>query len=894
MEGDAGTKVEPVPQSEHWLVVKEWWISVVTRLAKFMIKIPGALATTEDDQVEQVLAEVEIEAIAQRKSPAALLPLLEIILSCSVQCKYKENCIMQIMQLKAEQQKAMMASIQRTMALYHPKKITKPSAPSASGNPTSSDPVSHDITYKELYVKAKHAKDQLQAEKTNLTEQNAQLLTLVSQLETQVNILSAESKQQKSTIEELQHKQETQLDLSSPLRFNVSSKVVAQENDTLRASIAAHEKTINTLQQQLSSLSVYVTKSKELEDEVEMLREKSMAASQLERVSRQLEAKGKELAGALAKSKQLEEQLEAAQKRAGEQETIAKQVPQLKKRVEGYKEEIATLHTKLMEASRNQGSKSEETEALKTQLQNYVDQAEQYKAVVAALEHDKAELNEALRLRPVALPAPQAATKPYPSSQKSTLGSEMRSLGSMLPASKGRQDEQVAQLTKELAAARDASDSLKLDLEDQLDSVSRIKESIQAEYMKTSDSLRSADEALVVLRTEFAQLYQERNNIQAELESERAKRAEVEAKIAEVSNALAHKETELARLQESSTAFETSAKEQKQRLESQIGELNGALARLSEQQTQNVSKIAELNSTLATREREHQALATSSSEEKTALANQVKQIQQRNAQSVEEVRRTKEALTIAEHELDAALVKVEAATHDLSTQQDENHELNTQLDDLRHQRADLERQIANMELEREEMEGGLQEYMNRELAAVESSIHLKNEAKALTEMLDAKEAELATIQAGQAEVMKMNEDLAQVTKALRAQLIAQQKDLTQLKQEEQAVVQAYQSLGLAYIELKMGGVPKPPTSKTPEAQGFSFSPSKATSSPNTKSTGSTSRIPLKERSSNIAVASVPSGPCGPTSTKARRLTMAEKALARRPGHVAPASALTKC
>jgi chromosome segregation ATPase len=921
--------LDAAPSSQEWLVVKEFWVNLLNTVSRFMVKNPATIYATVEEQMEALSSEIDLESLARKASTAPLLSLLEVVLACSMQCKLKENCIMQVMQLRKDQQQAMMASIQNVMAKHQKRRsssskvpLSSSSSSSSTSSASSSSVSQQDIDYKERYLTLKQNKDtiasnlsRVQTEKDALADENAHLLTLISHLESQVSSLSTECKQQKVQLDDLAEKQQLsaeQVDLSSPIRFSASSKISSEENARLRSTIAAHEKTIASQQQQLSVLSSYVSKVRELEDEVEMLKEKSHSAEQLERLSRKFEAKSTELSTALLKVKQLEEQLESVSKVSSEHETVAKQVPTLRAKLDQYKSELVSLHSKLTDASMSQGSRNSEFEELKQRIQLHELQAEQHASIVASLEKEKQELMEALRSRPVVqsktsqtmatLDSSSTAAVSSTTIKKQSLAAEARS--TLKTVSKIDQH-QANQLEKDLTAAKEEIETVKMDLEDKLDTMVRLKEKFQADYIASSESLRVLQETLISTQTELVRTSADRDELSRQNETLKTQNSECQLAIEDLTSQklklefqFAQTEKELNRIVEEHTVLikqtETLAGQnserqitiddltsQKHKLTSQIAQLEKEISRITEENA-NLLKQTE---SLAIESSDRQVSIDELSLQKQKLEAQISHIENEMTK-IKASTSAKESLL--EDELTEARLKMESLASDLSLQQDQTQAVVSELDDAKHAKSELQSELANMEMEYKTLEETLQEFMDRELEVVESSLSLKNEVQNLTAIVESRDAELTVMQK-ELEKAKANEDLISIISTLRTQVISQQKQIVTAKEEQKAIVASYHSMGMELLQLKMGGLPKPSTRKSV----FSFTPSDSSVTPTKGSTPK--RVPLRERSVNQMATMVapPAGPCTETSGKTRRMTMAQKALETRPRVSLASSALAK-
>jgi chromosome segregation ATPase len=833
-------------------MMKEFWIGILTKLARFMVKSMGTKYATLDEQIDVLVGEVDTEALARSSSTVPLLSLLEVVLCCSVHSKLKENCVLQVLQLRKDQQQAMMESIQRLKAKHLKAKTCVASS--------SVEPSSAILDYKERYIALQKSKDQLSlqlssVQKSNsvLGDRNAELVSLVTQLESQLNSMSSDYKQTKAQLEGLEEKNQPQeVDLASPLRFVASSKVASEENAQLRLTISAHEKTISTLQQQVSSLSGYVSKVRELEDVVEMLKEKSRSADQLDRTSRKLEARTTELANALAKAKQLEEQVDVITKQANDHEHVAKQVPQLKSKLDQYKAEIVSLHSKMTDASMTQGTRAEDVQVFKDKLQTYAIQIEHQSSIISTLEREKDDLMQVIRSRPVMtsktssnnLSALSGSSQP----QKASFASETRStLQQML----GKNKKADAELEKELAATKESMDYLKMDLEDRLDTMERLKEKFQCDYVSTADQLR-------ITKSEMTKM---EDMVKTQKETLERVLAENETFSHERSN------------------------------------LKDVVAALEEKNRTIGSQKEVIQFELATLEKKFLDLDSSFAQERAMLTSQVKQLQSKCAQSVEEGRRLTEEVEYVKRELSETMAQLEILSAESATQQDQHQELVSELDQVKHDRAQLEGQMANMEMEHRTLEETLQEFMDRELAAVENSLSLSNEVQNLKTVVESRDAELTAMYV-ELEKAKVNEEMINVIKALRAQVLNQHKQISAHKEELRAIVASYHKLGMELLQFKIGGIPKPTAttatkSMTTTATGFSYTPPAANKISSCKITPS-KRVPLKDKSNNqLAMVQIPTGPCTDANNKSRRMTMAQRALETRPRGPLAAAALAK-
>lgn len=916
------------PSGSEWLVLKKFWVDVLSTLAKFTVKYLGSIHSTVEDQLDAFLQIIDVESIARQTSTAPLLALLELILTCGVHCKLKENCVMQVLQLRKDQQAVMMASIQSVKA-----KHIKPKSSSTSQAGSSSSSVS-DADLKARYVALKQAKEQVSgqlqhAQKSNaaLADRNNELVTLVTQLEEQLGSMTVDYKHMKAqhdvmTEKKLQEEQKVTgeaLDLTSPLRFMASSKVASEENTHLRATVSTHEKTISTLQTQLNALSPYVSKVRELEDEIEMLKEKSRSADQVERITRQLATKSSELTNTLLKVKQLEEALEQAQKTSGEHEAIARQVPQLKAKLDQYKNEMVSLHSKLANASSSRDPSAEIAE-LHEKLQLYALQCEQHAAIVASLEREKDSLvHAALRAKPT----PAAHQDSSATSSKMSLASEARGSLQHLVGKNSKSSEAHAQLEKELSAAKEALETVKMDLEDQLDTMTRLKEKFQADYISSSEQLRAAnteiselnkkvkslDESLAVSNEEKASSIAERNALQSERTTLQTSLNALNdtVKLLETQKSLS--ESQMKSLNETlaQTRVENST------LSSETTTLKSEISNLKAQNEQIEARVVSAESQLSAGEDKLVELESTRAADEERFTSRLAEIQAELDSTAEKSSQLADEAELAKTELHRAQNHLEQLSAELSAQQDQCQALAGELDEVKHAKTELDGHVANMEMEHAELEETLQEFMNRELAAVESSLSLQNEVENLNSLIESRDAELTTMQQ-ELEKAKANEELISVIGALRTQVVAQQKVIAAHKDETSAIVASYHRLGMELLHYKIGGIPQPesvitttfaPLSsprravkpQTPKSRASPKSKVSVTSktSPNSKLTPS-KRLPLREQQMNHLFSQglqVPGSSCGDFNPKPRRLTMAQKALESRPRTSLAAAALSR-
>lgn len=882
-------------------------------LAKFVVKYMGSIHSTVEDQLDALLQDIEVESIARRTSTEPLLALLELVLACSVHCKLKENCVMQVLQLRKDQQAAMMGSIQRFKAKHQKAKVSSISSTAA---PSSSS----DADIKSRYVSLKQAKEQVstqlqQAQKSNsaLTDRNNELVTLVTQLEEQLASTTTDYKTMKVQFDAMTQKDQKatgEVDLTSPLRFMASSKVASEENSHLRSTVATQEKTISSLQTQLNALSPYVSKVRELEDEIEMLKEKSRSADQVERITRKFDAKSAELSNTLVKVKQLEESLEQAQKTSAEHEAVARQVPQLKSKLDQYKTEMVSLHSKLADASSSRDSNAE-IASLHEKLQTYALQCEQHASIVADLEREKNSLVQALRVKTV-------AREPSP---KQSLASEARGSLQHLAVGSKKSNEAQAILEKELSAAKEAVETVKLDLEDQLDTMTRLKEKFQSDYISSSEQLRAAnteisdlskrvkqlDECLATSKNETVSLSAERTTLQASAASLSEKLNTLESQKSQLESQTAQLATTVKALEDSLTQ----SKSDNTSLTAERAALLTASSGLKDTIAQHESKIALLESSSLVGEKKLAEIENAHARETNSLTTRLAEIQADLMRTAEESRKIASEAESMKSELSEAQHRLEELSTESAAQQDQCQSLTAELDEIKHERSELEGQVANMEMEHSELSETLQEYMNRELAAVESSLSLQNEVENLNSLIESRDAELTTMQQ-EVEKAKANEELISVIGALRAQVVTQQRTIAAHKDETAAIVVSYHRLGMELLQYKIGGIPQPQSTITTTIAPLS-SPRRATiapksamraspkkmqvkTSPNSKLTPS-KRVPLREKQLNHLFnqgLQLPASACADdTGPKGRRLTMAQRALESRPRTALSAAALAK-
>lgn len=899
---DEAALLQVPPSGSEWLTQKQFWMDVLSVLSKFVVKYMGSIHSSVEDQLDALVQDIEVESVARRTSTEPLLALLELILACAVHCKLKENCVMQVLQLRKDQQTAMMASIQRFKAKHQKAKISSTSSTTASSS-------SSDADLKSRYASLKQAKDSVstqlqQAQKSNsaLTDRNNELVTLVTQLEEQLASMSTDYKTMKVQFEALSQKDQKaigELDLTSPLRFMASSKVASEENTHLRSTVATQEKTISSLQTQLNGLSPYVSKVRELEDEIEMLKEKSRSADQVERVTRKFEAKSAELSNALVKVKQLEETLEQTQKTSAEHEAVARQVPQLKSKLDQYKTEMVSLHSKLTDAS-SRSSNSEVT-SLHEKLQAYALQCEQHASIVADLEREKDSLVQALKVK--------SAREPSSAAPKQSLASEARGSLQHLVVGK-KSNEAQALLEKELSAAKEAVETVKLDLEDQLDTMSRLKEKFQSDYITCSEQLRTANTEIADLNKRIALQDQSLAQSKEQAASLSAERTTLQTSVSTLSEKLSALETQKSQL-------ETSLKS----LEETLVQTDSEKTALSAERTSLLTTAADLKDTISKHEAKISSLESGEKKfaelenlharETAALTARLGEIQAELEQTAEESLKIASETELVKAELSEAQIRLEELSTESATQQDQCQSLSSELDEIKHLKAELEGQVANMEMEQSELSETLQEYMNRELAAVESSLSLQNEVENLNSLIESRDAELTTMQQ-ELEKAKANEELISVIGALRAQVVSQQKTITAQKDETSAIVVSYHRLGMELLQYKIGGVPQPQSTTTTtfaplssprratiaSKPAFRASPKKTMgkTSPNSKLTPS-KRVPLREKQLNHLFnqgLQLPASACAAdTASKGRRLTMAQKALESRPRSTLSTAALAK-
>lgn len=895
---DDGQTLDLPASTSEWLVVKEFWVGVLNKLAKFMVKYLGTKYESVEEQADILLQEVDVEAVARRTDTKPLLALLEIVLTCGVHCKLKENCVMQVLQLRKDQQQVMMSSIQRLKGKHQKPKSSSSSSSQSTSSTSSSGSSDSSINEKleSLRQSKEHAVSQLQhAQKTNaaLSDRNSELVSLVTQLEDQLASMSVDYKHVKAQYDAIteKHASEAQkasgenLDLTSPLRFMASSKVATEENNQLKAKLSTQEKTISTLQTQLNALAPYVSKVRELEDEIEMLKEKSRSAEQIERVTRKFEAKSTELANALLKLKQLEDALEQAQKTSCDFEATARQVPQLKAKLDQYKAEMVTLHSKLADASVSAHSQTDVL-ALQEKLQSYALQCEQHAAIVASLEREKDSLVQALKSKPVtsaatAVQDSTASGAPAAITRKNSLAAEC-GRGSLQQFGKGgKLSEAAAQLERDLVAAKEETESVKLDLEDRLDTMTRLKDKFQADYVATSEQLRAA-------KTEVADL---------------------EEKLSTASNALMASKEE----NESISKQYTSLKDK-------LSSLESVVSSLEKESLEYKEKLVDSENKFEIAEADFNAKFDALNDQLTQSQDKLDQVQSKWEQSVEETRRLDSEKKFAQEELCEAQTRLETLTSDLAAQQDANQSLEAELDELKHVKAQLDGQIANGEMELAALQEELQERMDRELAAVESSLSLQNEVSNLNALVESRDAELTTMQ-HELEKARANEELISVIGALRNQVVHQKKMIKTQQEEQRAIVASYHNLGMELLQLKIGGIPTPESAITSSPAKFSNASTTLLTMTPTKMRGTSaaksakvgmkstldftkglvsptsakgisplkSRVPLREQKLN----QIQSINADEPTIKQRRMTMAQSALERRPRNSLVASALAK-
>jgi chromosome segregation ATPase len=864
------------PCANEWLVMKEFWLGVLNRLARFVVKNMGSIHSSVEEQMGEFESEVDVEALARGSNPAAVKALLELVLACGVHCKLKENCVFQVLQLRKDQQQVMMESIQRFKSKHLKARVVV-----ASSSTTA--PAAH-ADYRERYHQLKQAKDQLQtqfqsAQKSNsiLSERNGELATLVTQLEAQLETVTSDYKSVKLELDSMTEKQNSakteEVDLASPMRFVASSKVASEENTQLRATIGAHEKTIASLQQKLSSLSPYVSRVRELEDEVEMLKEKSRSADQLERTNRKLEAKTIELANAMNRVKVLESQLDALAKSSAEYEHVAKQVPQLKTKLDQYKTELVALHSKITDAS-VLDSQSIDTKALTDKLQMATIQLEHQTSIISSLEREKEELLSALRTRPIA-PSSSSGTAPLVSKTSpgqlnvasSSLGNQKMSLASenrntfqqQLRGGRGR--ETVDQLEKELSSTKEEKESLRLDLEDKLDTMERLKEKFQGDYVATVAQLREA-------RAELAQKDEASLLAQAKAQEMSVLLKATEARMSVLSE-------ECGALKHECACLKAEREDWKAKSSETLAENAGLRA-----------EVAKVSKALT-------QLESSSANDKAQLNSKLKQQQAKSEQFEEDMRRLSAEVTVLKTDLEESHCKLETLSAELATQQDVVQSLSAELDEVKHEKAQVEGDLANLELESASLEETLKTFMDRELTVVERSHALENEVLNLQALVESRDAELTVMQE-ELEKARLNDELIAVIKALRTQLTAQNKQIALHKEELRAVVTSYHKMGMELLQFKIGGLPQPTDLSTGTAPHASI---KTTASgwgsmKEAQKTTPSKRIPLKDKS-NLPLGQIPNGVCADTNNKTRRMTMAQRALETRPRGSLAAIALSK-
>ena len=348
----------------------------------------------------------------------------------------------------------------------------------------------------------------------------------------------------------------------------------------------------------------------------------------------------------------------------------------------------------------------------------------------------------------------------------------------------------------------------------------------------------------------------------------------------------------IAKAQEERDSLQTSVTD----LKSKFVELEAANGALESQVKAGESKLTEI--------------CGARDAEKESLNARLAQIQADLDQSYAISERLASETELMKAELREAQNRLEELSTENAAQQDQIQAFTAEMDEIKHEKAQLEGEIANMEMERSGLEETLQEFMNRELAAVESSLSLQNEVENLNSLIESRDAELTTMQQ-ELEKAKANEELISVITALRTQLITQQKVIKAQKEETAAIIVSYHRLGMELLQYKIGGIPEPqlPTTTTfaplsplrrvaTQKSAVRASPKSnktglKVTSPNRKLTPS-KQLPLREKQMNHMFnqgLQIPSGT--DCAVKPRRLTMAQRALETRPRTSLAATAIAK-
>ncbi|XP_049849938.1 kinesin-related protein 4-like [Schistocerca gregaria] len=370
-----------VPFSNNSCIdLKATFTSILERLSTYMFIHLNVVAGSKEELFDCLYSNIHIDSIAQTECSTPLVKILEVLLTIAVQSPTKEKSILGILQLPGEYQSCLIDSIQNVISIYQ-KKSHK-----VSINKAIDKNLDHKTKVDKLQADLEKLQQAYRAvclENNQKKSENIELKKKVHELESgsvELKKYEHDSIEYGLGRESESHKQRLyKLKEANMLNeLDIVVKALQKENEFLKSVVKQNESALISYSKRVDELSVYVTRYKMLEDELEIMKGKMSANKELEKSVQRLEGK---IHTANEYIKQLEAVRDQYEKKIVELSAINKQEATLKANSERLRYDLSRLTQKLSEAENTAKEKDLQLVKLKEKLELVKKSESVYKAL---------------------------------------------------------------------------------------------------------------------------------------------------------------------------------------------------------------------------------------------------------------------------------------------------------------------------------------------------------------------------------------------------------------------------------------------------------------------------------------------------------------------------------
>ncbi|KAL6069590.1 Protein Hook 3 [Balamuthia mandrillaris] len=314
------------------------WLLKVNNVKKLISALEAFYR--EELNVSEDFDVVNVNLLVKEKDVQEIILLVEFILGAAVECENKQEIIQNIMLLDKTSQKCLMVIIERLLQRHQ-------SYTYGSGGMSRSPGLSLEEQEDLRVQRLKLEKAELQKLYDELQNDHNTIISDNANLRTELDGTLATVKSLERQLEELE-KQNREMQRNALPEDNVLNKLSKQsreyekeQNRALQLELDQKEEQILDLKRRVEELAPFAQESRKLRDEMDMMKEKVVAAAQTEEKFSRLQRKLEEMNILKKQFKELQQQNEAYMRRVLDLEEETSIIPVLRSQMEEAKLKLA-------------------------------------------------------------------------------------------------------------------------------------------------------------------------------------------------------------------------------------------------------------------------------------------------------------------------------------------------------------------------------------------------------------------------------------------------------------------------------------------------------------------------------------------------------------------------